>query len=449
MNRSTELHVPGEVNDTIDRRGWWFIVLLGLVFMFNFVDRTIISVLGEAIRRDLKLSDLQLGMLGGLSFALFYAALGIPLARLAERRSRVRIIAAVTAIWSVMTALSGMAGSFVQLLACRAGVAVGEAGFTPSLVSMLSDRFAPNRRAAVFSMIALGAPLGAATAAIVGGLVAREFGWRAAFIVLGLPGLVLALLVLLTIPEPVRLRAGDAADAPGFGAVLRRLRHSPAFLSLTAASGLVGLVGFGLNLFLIPLLVRRYGLDLAQAGGIFAGTVSLATMLGTLGGGFLADALGRRDVRWYGWAPAMMLTLALPLYVAAILQDDWRLLVALMFLASAALYAFLPTIMTVTQRLVEPRMRASTAALHAFGQTVVGLGVGSVSLGWLSDRLAARAFSGDYAGQCLGKTPLPPACMTASAQGLQYAMIAAGTVLLPAIALYLIAARALPREIRD
>lgn len=236
--------------------------------MFNFVDRTIISVLGEAIRRDLKLSDLQLGMLGDLSFALFYAALGI---RLAERRSRVRIIAAVTAIWSVMTALSGMAGSFVQLLACRAGVAVGEAGFTPSLVSMLSDRFAPNRRAAVFSMIALGAPLGAAT--------------------------------------------------------------------------------------------------------------------------------------------------------AAILQDDWRLLVALMFLASAALYAFLPTIMTVTQRLVEPRMRASTAALHAF--------------------------AGDYAGMCLGKTPVMPACMAASAQGLQYAMIAAGAVLMPAIALYLIAARALPREIRD
>ncbi len=424
-------------------------MLLGLVFMFNFVDRTIISVLGEAIRRDLLLSDLQLGLLGGLSFALFYAALGIPLARLAERRSRVRIIAAVTAIWSVMTALSGMAGSFVQLLACRAGVAVGEAGFTPSLVSMLSDRFAPNRRAAVFSMIALGAPLGAAVAAIAGGMIAREFGWRTAFVALGLPGLVLALLVLWTIPEPERLRAGDAADAPSFGAVLRRLRRSPAFLNLTAASGLVGLVGFGLNLFLIPLLVRRYGLDLAQAGGIFAATVSLATMLGTLGGGFLADALGRRDVRWYGWAPAMMLTLALPLYVAAILQDDWRLLVALMFLASAALYAFLPTIMTVTQRLVEPRMRASTAALHAFGQTVVGLGVGSVSLGWLSDRLAARAFAGDYAGQCLGKTPLPPGCMAASAQGLQYAMIAAGAVLLPAIGLYLLAARALPREIRD
>jgi MFS family permease len=436
-------------SDRIDRRGWWFIGLLGLVFMFNFVDRTIISVLGEAIRRDLQMSDLQLGLLGGLSFALFYGGLGIPLARLAERRSRVRIIAAVTAIWSVMTALSGLAGSFVQLLACRAGVAVGEAGFTPALVSMLSDRFAPSRRAAVFSMIALGAPLGAAVAAVGGGMLAKEFGWRTAFLVLGVPGLVLALLVLLTIPEPARLRAGAADTAPGFGAVLARLRQSHAFLTLTAASGLVGFVGFGLNLFLIPLLVRRYGLDLAQAGAIFAATVSLATMLGTLAGGFAADALGRRNVRWYGWAPAVLLTAALPLYVAAILQDDWRRLVGLMFLASAALYAFLPAIMTVTQRLVEPRMRASTAALHSFGQTVVGLGVGSVTLGWLSDRLAAQAFAGEYAALCLGKKPLPAGCIEASAHGLQYAMIAAGGVLVPAIGLYLLAARALPQEIRD
>ncbi len=431
-------------------RGWWFILLLGLVYMFNFVDRTIVSVLGESIRRDLALSDLQLGLLGGFSFAIFFAALGIPLARLAERISRVRIIVAVTALWSLATMASGLATNFVQLLAARIGVAVGEAGLTPSLVSMLSDRFPPERRAAAFSAIALGAPIGSAVAALVGGAIAKEHGWRAAFVAVGLPGLALALLLLLTIREPVRHAAGDAASAPGFGETLRHLGRSPAFIHLTVASGFVGLVGFGLNLFLIPLLVRRYGLDLAQAGAIFAGTVSLATALGTMTGGLVADRLGRRDVRWFGWAPAILLAFALPLYVVAILQDDWRWLVGLMFLASGSLYAFLPTIMTVTQRLVPPRMRASAAAFHAFGQTVAGLGIGSVTLGWLSDRLATRAFPGDYARACLSAPrPLPAACTHASAEGLQHAMIAVGCVLLVAIVHYLLAARALAREVRD
>ncbi len=445
----SDLIAPARQAVTVTGRGWWFLSLLGLVYMFNFVDRTAISVVGEAIRRDLRLSDLQLGLLGGLSFSLFYAALGIPLARLAERRSRVGIIAAVTAIWSVMTALSGMAGSFAQLLVCRMGVGIGEAGFTPALVSMLSDRFRADRRAAAFSLIALGVPIGAAVAATVGGLVAKLYGWRMAFLALGVPGLVLALLVIATIPEPSRLDAADRV-APPFGAVLRLLARSPAFLYLTGASGLVGLVGFGLNLFMIPLLVRRYGLDLAQAGGIFAFSSSLAIAIGSLAGGLVADALGRRDVRWFGWAPALLMAVALPLYLLALLQPDWRAFMGLMFLASGALYAFLPAIMTVTQRLVEARMRASAAALHAFGQTVAGLGIGSVLLGSLSDRFAAAAFAGDYRSACVGKgaQPLAAGCAKAAATGLQHAMLAAGPALLLAIALYLLAARALPREIR-
>ncbi|WP_380879607.1 MFS transporter [Sphingomonas sp. DBB INV C78] len=429
-------------------RDRWFLLILGLIYMFNFIDRTIISVLGEAIRKDLALSDLQLGLMGGLAFSFFYAALGIPLARLAERHNRVRIIAAVTALWSLMTMLCGAAGSFVQLLLCRMGVGVGEAGFTPALVSMISDRFAPGRRAFVFSVIAVGVPLGGAIAAVAGGAIAQTFGWRLAFAVVGLPGLLLALLLYLTVPEPPRDSAGDVA--PSFGAVLRRLGRSPAFLHLTFGSGMVGLVGFGLNLFLIPLLVRRHGMDLSQAGLAFALSFSLATALGTLVGGHLADRLGRRDIRWYGWTPALLLCLGLPLYVAAIYQDDWRLLMGLLFLATACLYAFLPTIMTVTQTLVEPRMRASAAAIHSFGQTVMGLGLGSVLLGYLSDRLAAAAFAGNYAETCLGMKGhalLSPACHEASAVGLQRAMIAIAAFLLLSIASYLAAARNLPREV--
>lgn len=429
-------------------RDRWFLLLLGAIYMFNFIDRTIIAVVGEAIRHDLQLSDLQLGMLGGLAFSLFYAALGIPLARLAERYSRVRIIAAVTVLWSFMTALSGAAGSYLQLLLCRMGVGVGEAGFTPALVSMISDRFDPARRAVVFSLIALGVPLGGAIAAIGGGAIAQHFGWRLALLAVGAPGLLLALLLFLTIPEPVRTDAGDRADTPPFGAVLRRLGGSPAFLHLTFGSGFVGMVGFGTNLFLIPLLVRRYDLPLAQAGMVFALSFSLATMVGQVSGGYLIGGLIRRDMRWGGRAPAIAVGLALPLYLLAIHQSDWRWLVGFLFLATTLLYAFIPAIMTITQSLVEPRMRASTAALHAFGQTVAGLGLGSVVLGYLSDRLATFLYAGDYAADCLASaTARPtPACLAASADGLQLSMQVAASVLLLAVVHYMLAARHLPRE---
>lgn len=422
----------------------WFLLLLGLIYMMNFVDRTIISVAGEAIRRELNLSDLQLGLLGGLAFSLFYAALGIPLARLAERRSRVGIIATVTAIWSVMTALTGAAGNFVQILLCRMGVGVGEAGFTPALVSMISDRFPEERRASAFSTIAIWVSIGGAVSATVGGWVVQNYGWRAAFVVLGLPGIILAVLLKLTIPEPPRRNAGDVT--PSFGAVLRRVGRSPAFLYLTAASGLVGMVSFGLNLFMIPLLVRRYGLDIAQAGMIFAISLSLAMVIGNYSGGRAADWLGKRDIGWFGKAPALLLMISLPLYLTAILQSDWRWFMVLMFFAAGSLNAFLPAIMTVTQRLVEPRMRASAAALHAFGQTVAGLGIGSVLLGWLSDRLAAQAYAGDYQADCAHKA-VTQACSVGAAQGLQHAMMAVGVVLVGAIIFYLRAARALRREI--
>lgn len=444
MERGMSEATTGDTASTGSER--WFLLLLGMVYMMNFVDRTIVSVAGEAIRRDLGLTDLQLGLLGGLAFSLFYAALGIPLARLAERRSRVGIIAAVTAMWSVMTALSGAAGSFAQLLLCRMGVGVGEAGFTPALVSMISDRFPEERRAGAFSAIAVWVSVGGAVSATLGGWVVQNFGWRAAFLALGLPGLVLAALLRMTIPEPLRRNAGDAATTPSFGAVLRRVSRSPAFLYLTAASGLVGMVAFGLNLFMIPLLVRRYGLDIAQAGLIFAVSLSLAMMIGNYAGGRAADWLGRRDVGWFGRAPAMLLMVSLPLYVVAILQSDWRIFMVLMFMAAASLNAFLPAIMTVTQRLVEPRMRASAAALHAFGQTVAGLGIGSVALGWLSDRLAALAYGGNYRTDCAHRVT-DAVCRAASAQGLQHAMMAAGAVLLGAIVLYLRAAHALRREI--
>ncbi len=428
-------------------RDWWFILLLGLIYMANFIDRMIISIVGEPIRREFGLSDLQLGIMGGVAFALFYGSIGIPIARLAERVSRVGIVAVATAAWSVMTMLSGAVTSYSQLLLARMGVGIGEAGYTPPVVSMIADRFEPDRRATVFSMIAVGVSVGGAVGALAGGWIAQNYGWRMAFLALGAPGLLLAALLWLTIGEPERRNAGDAA--PSFRHVLRRVGRSPAFVSFTVGSGIVALVGFGLNLFLIPLLIRRFGFDLKQAALTFALTFSMATALGGVAGGMLADRLATDHHRRYGQLPMLASALALPLYLAAIYQDDWWIMAVLLFAATFCLYAFLPTIMTVTQRLVEPRMRATAAAIHAFGQTVFGLGLGSAFLGWMSDLLATKAYGAGYAGDCLVMKGQAPSvlCSTASGTGLQQALLLLGLFLLLAIACYWIAARSIAGEI--
>lgn len=428
-------------------RDWWFIVLLGTIYMANFVDRITISVVGEPIRREFGLSDLQLGVMGGVVFALFYGGIGIPIARLAERTSRIGIVAMATLMWSVMTVLSGAAISYPQLLLARMGVGIGEAGFTPPVVSMIADRFDPEQRATVFSLIAVGVSVGGAVGAVGGGWVAQAHGWRAAFLVLGGPGVVLAALLWLTIREPVRHHAGDTA--PPLGQVLRRVGRSPSFVTFTAGSGMVALVGFGLNLFLIPLLTRRFHFDLKSAALVFALTFSVATALGGVVGGMLADRFASDQHRRYGLLPMWGVGLALPLYLLAIYQDDWRMLAGLLFAATFSLYAFLPTIMTVTQRLVEPRMRATAAAIHAFGQTVFGLALGSAFLGWMSDWLARRTYGAGYGHACLvGKGKVPSvACAIASGTGLQQALLLLGLFLVLAIACYWVAANAIAGEI--
>lgn len=428
-------------------RDWWFIILLGTIYACNFIDRMIIAVVGEPIRQEFGLSDFQLGIMGGAAFALFYGGIGIPLARLAERISRVGIIATATAIWSAMTVLSGMVTGYGQLLLARMGVGVGEAGFTPPVVSMIADRFEPEKRATVFSMIAVGVSVGGAIGALGGGWVAQEFGWRMAFIVMGAPGLGLALLLWLTVSEPPRRNAGDAA--PPFKQVISTVGKSRAFISFTFGSGIVALVGFGLNIFLIPLLIRRFDFAIGEAALTFALAFSLATASGGVIGGLLADKFASHNHRRYGLLPIIATSLALPLYLAAIYQDDWRMLAGLIFAATFCLYAFLPTIMTVTQRLVEPRMRATAAAIHAFGQTCFGLGLGSAFLGFMSDWLAKSNYGAAYKDDCLiaGAEKLSADCAAAGGTGLQQALLLLGLFLLLAILCYWLASRSIADEI--
>ena len=430
-------------------RDWWFIGLLGTIYAFNFIDRMIIAVVGEPIRQEFGLSDFQLGIMGGAAFALFYGGIGVPLARLAERVNRIGIVATATALWSVMTIISGAATGYIQLLLARMGVGVGEAGFTPPVVSLIADLFPPERRATVFSMIAVGVSVGGAIGVLAGGWIAQTYGWRWAFVAAGAPGIGLALLLWLTISEPLRLNAGQSA--PPFGAVLRRVGKSRAFVAFTVGSGMVALVGFGLNLFLIPLLVRRFGFDLAEAALTFAFTFSVATALGGVVGGLIADRFASCAHQRYGYFPMAATMLAMPLFLAAIYQDEWQAMAVLLFSSTFCLYAFLPTIMTVTQRLVEPRMRATAAATHAFGQTAFGLGLGSAFLGWLSDNLARNRYGEDYLRSCVDRAagPQTPECVEAAGTGLQQGLLILGLFLIIAIVCYFLAARSIGGEIRD
>lgn len=427
------------ITDAFKRR---VILILLLVYIVNYADRMIIGVVGEAIKHDLNLTDTQLGLLGGTSFTVLYVLMSFPVGRLVERYSRVSIIWMTIALWSAATALCGGAQNYVQLLACRAAVGMGEGGFIPAVLSLLSDYFPPNKRASAYSMVVFGLPIGGVFGAVIGGWMASHYGWQWAFVVVGVPGLVLALIVARTLREPPRGYSEPhrviAETPPSIPVVFRTLLRNPTFLNLAAAAGLVQIVSYAIALFLFPYLTRTFGLGYAQAGVIVGIVNGLSTAVGILGGGLLADRLGRRDVRWYALAPCIAMLIAMPLYVFAFTQTQtWLIAVLLLFVPAAILPAFSPTIATTIQSLVEPRMRGTTAAISSAVAHIISLGFGSAITGFASDYFGERAFratggTGDYTQACVtGPTPaLADICAAASATGLRYGLISIAVFLL-------------------
>ncbi len=405
----------------------WALALLLAVATVAFIDRTILNTVGEAVKRDLGLSDLQLGILGGAAFALLHGVLGIPVARLAERKSRARIIAIAVGVWSAMTALCGFAGGFAGLLAARIGVGIGEAGAGAPSQSLLADYFPPHRRATAFGILGLATPLGIIIGAIGGAVVAQAFGWRAAFLIVGLPGIALSVLVWFTLKEPARGQSdGKLAsdDTPPFREVLRTLFSSRAFRSLLVAGTIVNFVGFSGMSFAHPFFVRTFPVGYTEAAVAFALINSVSLAGGYYLGGALTDRLGRRDVRWYGWLPAICMMLAAVTYVIGFSQSTW--LATIVLLTPPGLFSgmyFAPTF-AITHNLVGPRMRASATAVLTLTMSIVGMTLGPIVTGLLSDRFAAGAFSGDYAAVCPGAgTAMAAACQTASSHGLRTALI--------------------------
>jgi MFS family permease len=389
--------------------------LLVAAYTFNFIDRTIISTIGQAIKTDLKISDTQLGLLGGLYFALLYTVLGLPLARLAERMSRVNIIAGAVVVWSGFTALCGTAGSFATLAALRFGVGVGEAGLSPPAHSLISDYFTPRQRASALSIYSLGIPIGTMIGAIVGGWLTQRFSWRVAFVLVGLPGLLIALALKLIVREPRRGQsdfatagenASGAAPPPPLslrgelgeiGAVCAILFGSWPVLNLMLGVTLASFAGYGAGAFVPAHFVRTFGLDFTHVGLVYGLIYGVSPGLGALGAGFLADRLGRRHVGWYVRIPALGLLLGAPIYIWAFTQPTWQATALAQILPLLLIASYLGPTFGVVQNLVEPRRRATATAILFFVLNLFTLGAGPPLTGWIIDQFAGFNFAHPHA----------------------------------------------------
>lgn len=380
---------------TADRNVRVTLWILLIVYIFNFLDRQIVNILAEPIKGELGLSDTQLGLLAGPAFAVFYALLGIPIARYADKEgtNRVRLIAASLAVWSAMTAVCGLAQNFVQLLLARIGVGVGEAGCTPAAHSLITDSVPPEKRSSAIAFYGLGVPVGSLLGLIIGGVVNDLYGWRVALMMVGAPGLFLALVVLYAMREPRHSRSEQAIEAAravvplSTKQALREIFSSRAFVYILIASSVVATLGYGKALWTISFFIRSHGLSTTEAGLSMAVALGLAGALGTWLGGKMADKYGRTDKRHLLTFPAYGMAIAAPILFLGYYMSDWRLAVALLIVPSILNSAYYGPAYACVQGLVEPRARAVAASIMLFGQNLIGLGLGPFLFGVLSDML--------------------------------------------------------------
>jgi len=376
--------------------GYSYVVVgvLTLIYTFNFLDRKILSILAELIRRDLHLSDTELGLLSGFAFAFFYTTLGLPLAWLADRARRVWIVAAACAVWSVFTACCGMATSFVQLALFRFGVAAGEAGAGPPSFSIISDYFPPERRGTAMAIYAMGVPIGLILGSALGGWVAATWGWRWAFAAVGAPGLLLCALLLLVVREPVRggmdpARADGAAHAPPLplAASIALFLRNPTLLLTAASSAGTSFVGNAVISWAPAYLMRAKGMQMADIAVYYSVATGVAGAIGSFGAGWLVDRLARRDAGAYALVPGIACAVSLPAFVGFLWAPTWPLALALVSIPFVCNSAYLAPALTVVQNNVPPAQRGVSSAILMFLMTMVGMSGGPLLVGMISDRV--------------------------------------------------------------
>ncbi|MGA0607397.1 spinster family MFS transporter [Phenylobacterium sp. VNQ135] len=459
--------VEGHLHGFGSRRYRSYVInALLLVYILNFIDRGLLAVVAPQMKPELGISDTAFGLLTGFGFALLYTVVGIPLAQFAETRHRVWIMTVCVALWSLMTALCGLAapvaigsitiGAFWILLACRVGVGIGEAGCTPPANSLIADYYPPSRRSTALGYYAMGVTLGGMLANLIGGPVTDAFGWRTAFLVVGLPGLLVAAVFKLTVREPPRgfsdPPGAPRRERPRFRDGLRELASKPSFWAMTAGATMAAFCGYGIASFQSLFINRSFGLSAGDAAVLINAPVAAASAVGTLTTGWLAERLGRRHPNAIAWLPGFGLIASVPLYVWAFTTDNlWACLFGLCA-GGAIKYGYLAAQYTIGQGVVSSQVRAVSTAVMLFVINLLGYGLGPLFIGALSDLIFDLQVADLGAAEltrkaCEGaaRAALEPAsaaaCAIAHPQSLQQAMLATSALYALAGACFLLSCR--------
>ena len=427
------------------KRGWtpmqiWVLVLLVLVNISNYLDRGVIAILQEPIKADLQLADWQLGMISGPAFAILYSFAGIPAARIAEKMNRITVLSIAVTVWSAMTALCGAAQSYTHLLLARLGVGAGEGACTPVSHSLVSDSFPPHQRGMALAILTTSIPLAQLMAPLIGGVIAMQYGWRAAFLVVGLPGIAIAILLRLTLKEPRHdpsntLVTRTAPNSGRFIDDLKLLFSIRSFVWLWFAAMFLGQAIGATNTFTASYFLRQYDLTLAQVGAVMAVGLGAAGLVGTFLGGYLADRYAGVYGRSY---PLVCMVAAIGaglMFTATFTSPTWQIAVAFLLVANIMNDLKNGPIYAAVQNMAPGHMRSTATAIIMVGVIVLGTGMGPLIVGVISDVVAAGHFPdtlGAYATTCPGGRPLPgaaegmaAACKAASAAGVRAGLLSA------------------------
>ncbi len=405
----------------------YVLCILVLVYTFNFIDRQIVGILAIPIKEDLGLTDTQLGLMGGLAFALLYTTLAIPIAMLADRWSRTWIMTGALVVWSGMTAVCGMAQNFWQLFLARVGVGIGEAGGVAPAYSLISDFFPPNQRARALSVYSFGIPIGSALGIVFGGIIATLVDWRFAFVVVGIAGIIVAPIFRATVREPVRgafdVNRGEPRSA-SFSEILRVLAKKPSFWGLSLGASSSSMMGYGMFFWLPSFFVRSFEITLLNASLVYGAILLVGGIAGTWLGGALADRFGETQRAAYARIPAYAFLATVPFYLVGVLSPTLTLSVLVMIVPTALGLAWLGPVISAIQHLVPPNMRATASAVFLFVNNLIGIGIGTYAIGALSDGLQVH----------FGE------------ESLRYAILAGTSFYLVAAAIFLLSSRRLEQD---
>ena len=378
---------------TSARARYYALGLLTVVYTFNFVDRQLLSILQESIKADLLLSDQQLGLLTGFAFALFYTLAGIPIARYADRNNRRNVVAIAIALWSFMTAISGLVQNYLQLLLARIGVGVGEAGGSPPAHSMISDIFPPERRASALAFYSMGINFGILFGFLAGGWLNEFFDWRVAFFVVGAPGIVVALFVRYTLREPIRGLMEDrqdvATDTP-FPEVLKLLWSRLSFRHLAIGGALNAFAGYSSSNWTASFMIRSHDMSTGELGTWLALIMGVGGAIGVFWGSYIAERLAKFDVRWYMWMPTITGMICVPFMIATYVVEGAYTALIVSIVPGILFNVYLGNSLAMTHALVGLRMRAVASAILFFLINLIGMGLGPWGVGLLSDMLSAE-----------------------------------------------------------